>query len=378
MAAGDIDLRSTAHGATGLGPVLVVDDDPINRQILREMCKMAGAGAVLEACDGEQALEVLAGAKPDLVLLDVMMPRLNGIETCARIRSDDRHGTMPVLIQTALNDRQTRAECFERGASDVVTKPLDLAEMRARVRVHLENQRLVRALEAFRERMDVHIALTSKLMGALLPSADDVARAEAACGHGIDVFRRSSEEVGGDLWTLRTLPDGSTLLILTDAVGHGLAAAMNALRVDAVLRGITAGTPAELLSELDRRLDALDRGQLTVAVTAVRVEHATGRVEVCAAGAPTPMILGRDITAAATGGLPIGSGLFSPRTVETRLEPGEALLFYSDGWQGGDPLRARTLLENRRSDLRDASSADLAAWADDTDDDMTLILLRRS
>ncbi|WP_354081865.1 fused response regulator/phosphatase [Constrictibacter sp. MBR-5] len=361
-----------------LGPVLIVDDDPVNRQILRELCKQAGAGSILEAGDGEQALEMLAETKPDLVLLDIMMPRLNGIETCARIRADDRHTTMPVLIQTALADRRTRAKCFENGASDVVTKPLDLAEMRARVRVHLENQRLIRELEAFRERMDIHLALTAKLMDALLPPQHEIAAAEAATRHTIDVVHRTSEEIGGDLWSLRTHSDGWTLLLLTDAVGHGFAAAMNALRVDAVLRGIADMPPSQLLSELDRRLDALDKGQLTVAVTAIRIEHATGRLDICAAGAPTPLLIGANrIDEVSTGGLPLGSGLFTPRQARLTLESGQALLICSDGWQGGDAVRARSLLDSRASAIRTATASELANWADRTDDDLTLILLRR-
>src|SRR5690242_2043022 len=114
--------------------ILVVDDDPRNRRLLDAMLRPEGY-AVLEAESGERTLELVAQGAADLVLLDVMMPGLDGVETCRRIRAGSGpERLLPVIFVTALGDRESRVRGKSVGADDYLAKPIDASELLARVR----------------------------------------------------------------------------------------------------------------------------------------------------------------------------------------------------------------------------------------------------
>lgn len=113
--------------------VLVVDDVPANRKLLADVLSNAGY-VVSVASSGEEALEKVASAKPDLVLLDILMPGLNGYEVCKRIRAGSTMGVLPVVMVTALDPTEERIKGLEAGADDFLTKPINPAELLARVR----------------------------------------------------------------------------------------------------------------------------------------------------------------------------------------------------------------------------------------------------
>jgi len=115
------------------GTILVADDQPSNRELLEELLTTQGF-TVITACDGASVLEELARVQVDLVLLDVMMPQLNGFEVCARIKSNPETYLIPVVLITALCDKQDRIEGIKVGADDFLTRPVDRTELLARVR----------------------------------------------------------------------------------------------------------------------------------------------------------------------------------------------------------------------------------------------------
>ena len=121
--------------------ILVVDDTPSNVKALRMRLSPEGY-EVLEASDGLQALERVAQEKPDLVLLDVMMPGLNGFEVCRRVKSQPDTQFIPVVLVTALTDRESKVTGIEAGADDFINKPLDPDELRARVKSLLRTKSL--------------------------------------------------------------------------------------------------------------------------------------------------------------------------------------------------------------------------------------------
>jgi CheY-like chemotaxis protein len=110
----------------------VVDDERLNRTLLRSLLQAAGY-QVTEAEDGEQALQQVRGEAPDVILLDVMMPGLDGYAVCRRIKEDQATAHLPILIVTALNDREARLEGIGAGANDFLTKPIDRQEVLLRV-----------------------------------------------------------------------------------------------------------------------------------------------------------------------------------------------------------------------------------------------------
>ncbi|HWQ11211.1 MAG TPA: HD domain-containing phosphohydrolase [Roseiflexaceae bacterium] len=132
--------------------ILIVDDLPDSREILEDILT-SPQHRVLLAASGQEALLQAVLQTPDLVLLDVMMPGMDGFEVCRRLRADPRTAEMPVILITALDDREARLRGFEAGADEFITKPVDRNELRARVRTIMRLNRY-RALLEERRRSD--------------------------------------------------------------------------------------------------------------------------------------------------------------------------------------------------------------------------------
>ena len=126
--------------------ILIVDDTPANIQALAAILKNKGY-QISAATNGKQALEVLARVQPDLILLDVMMPEMDGFETCRRLKEDERWRQIPVIFLTSKTETSDIVQGFELGAVDYVAKPFNTHELLARVNTHLTMDRLRRENE---------------------------------------------------------------------------------------------------------------------------------------------------------------------------------------------------------------------------------------
>ncbi|HLO52356.1 MAG TPA: EAL domain-containing protein [Kamptonema sp.] len=126
--------------------ILIIDDNPANLAVLSELLDEAGL-EVLVAEDGESALERLAYVQPDLILLDIMMPGIDGFETYQRIKNNSQTSQIPVVFITALSEVSTKIQALSLGAVDYITKPFNREEVLARVQTHLKLHRLTLALE---------------------------------------------------------------------------------------------------------------------------------------------------------------------------------------------------------------------------------------
>jgi len=154
-------------GASGQHSILVVDDTPANIGILLDTLSKAGY-RVRVASDGESALEQLQYSPPDLVLLDVMMPGMDGFETCRRLRQLPKLEQLPVVFMTALSDTQDKVRAFAAGADDYITKPFQHEEVLARVRVHLTRRELECKLARLNRELEDRVASrTAELNTAL-------------------------------------------------------------------------------------------------------------------------------------------------------------------------------------------------------------------
>jgi diguanylate cyclase (GGDEF)-like protein len=133
-------------GRDGPALILIVDDHEDNIELLR--ARLAARGYAIEtAMDGEQALASVAKSPPDLILLDVMMPRIDGFEVVRRIKSDKTLPFIPIILQTALDSTEHKVEGLDAGADDYITKPINFAELEARVKSMLRIKALQTALE---------------------------------------------------------------------------------------------------------------------------------------------------------------------------------------------------------------------------------------
>jgi two-component system, sensor histidine kinase and response regulator len=127
--------------SVSLGRILVVDDEPANVELLARRLEALGAEA-LRAMNGEEALATAAREMPDLILLDVMMPGIGGLETCRRLKINDMTAPIPVIFATALTDAADLSKGFEVGGYDYITKPIEPIELAARVRGAIFTKRL--------------------------------------------------------------------------------------------------------------------------------------------------------------------------------------------------------------------------------------------
>lgn len=139
-----VDIMS--HAGDRQKAILIVDDVPEHIHELLEALK--SEYRILVACNGSQALEIMEGAAPpDLVLLDVVMPDMDGYEVCRRIKATAAGSRIPVIFVTVVGETRDKVKGFELGAADYITKPIDIDEVRARIRTHLELARLRHVLE---------------------------------------------------------------------------------------------------------------------------------------------------------------------------------------------------------------------------------------
>lgn len=147
--------------------ILLVDDNPTNLKVLSEA--MANSGCtILVATDGKRAIKQAEYASPDLILLDVMMPGIDGFETCSQLKSNPKTQDIPVIFMTALNDTVNKVKGLNLGAVDYITKPFQQEEVLARVGVHLRLRSLTKKLSEQNELLEEKVEeRTAKLKQAL-------------------------------------------------------------------------------------------------------------------------------------------------------------------------------------------------------------------
>lgn len=132
--------------------ILVVDDQPINIKLLQRKLERQGMD-VSVAYSGRECLEIVEEVKPELILLDVMMPEIDGIETCRRIKANPQTETIPIIFITAKASKEGKLQGLDAGAVDYITKPIDLDETLARVRTQLRLQEMFRENIQLQERL---------------------------------------------------------------------------------------------------------------------------------------------------------------------------------------------------------------------------------
>jgi two-component system, sensor histidine kinase and response regulator len=144
--------------------ILIVDDTPANIDVLDQFLEKEGY-KISVAPSGEAALDLAARIVPDLILLDIMMPGIDGFETCLRLKADAATREIPIIFITAKNETEDIVKGFSLGGVDYITKPFRQEEVRARIHLHLKMQRLMRALEAKNTKLAELNDLKNKFLG---------------------------------------------------------------------------------------------------------------------------------------------------------------------------------------------------------------------
>lgn len=314
--------------------VLVVDDDEASRNMLVRLLSKAGIRTIETAANGADGLAMVQAFQPDLVLLDVNMPVMNGHEMCRRLRADPSTADLPVLFQTAEATEREQVACFRAGGSDYISKPIRRGECLARVTVHLQNRRMVGALRSYTGRVERELAAARAMQADLAPPPARVAALAAQAGLEIASHAEPSSELGGDLWSVFDLGAGRIGVMLADLSGHGVAAAINAFRLHALVarHPPDADDPGAWFGELNRALcGMLGDGQFAAMFFGI-LERDSTRLRYAACGGPNPVVIDRDgARPLDASGLLLGVDMGARYEVrEARLPEDGALLLYSD------------------------------------------------
>ncbi|MDR0908937.1 MAG: response regulator [Spirochaetaceae bacterium] len=142
--------------------ILVVDDEPINVDFFELMLSKLGF-EVSSAVDGEDALDKIKASKPDLILLDIIMPKMDGWQLTKILKKDDKFKSIPIIMLTGMSEIRDKVEGFELGIDDYITKPFNFSEVLARVRAVLRNHELFSQIEARAKRLTLAEKIISEL-----------------------------------------------------------------------------------------------------------------------------------------------------------------------------------------------------------------------
>lgn len=205
--------------------ILIVDDDTMNLSLLEAFLTAANENyELISAVNGSQALEKVSKHRPDLVLLDIMMPEINGFDVCATIKNNPETRFLPVILITALNDKENKIKGIEVGADDFLTKPVDRIELITRVKSLLLTKSLHDDLENHYKLLKKELAMAKYLQESLLPqSVPDMASLDIA------VFYEPSIEIGGDFYYFMEIDEHNLGIFMADISGHGVSAAMKSM-----------------------------------------------------------------------------------------------------------------------------------------------------
>ncbi len=310
--------------------VLIVDDVKANVdvlvQALREDYKLS------VALNGESALRSAEKNPPDLILLDIVMPGLDGYEVCRRLRARPETREVPVMFLSALEEVRSKTQGFEAGGNDYLTKPFEMLEVKARVRSHLKAKAYS---DAVRERLASELRIAREIQLGILPL--DISACTRGTGLDACAVLEPAREVGGDLYEVLRTGDDRVAVVVGDVSGKGVPAALFMAVTTTLVRtiGREAADPAEVLRRVNEALAAHNPRDMFVTLACAFFEPRAGRLSYASAGHPSPVLVRPGVAPA----LPFGpSGLVAGiapgadfRTLTAELRPGDAYVFYTDG-----------------------------------------------
>ncbi|MCC9626018.1 SpoIIE family protein phosphatase [Thalassospira sp. MA62] len=215
--------------------ILIADDTLLSREIIASYLRADGYTNLVFAKDGQDALDQIQAHNPDLIILDIIMPKLDGYAVCNIIRNDPAFAETPIIAQTALEENEGRTRIFDDGATDLILKPLNKAELIARTKIHLQNRMLVKQLRAYRERTQSELELARDMQQHLNPAPDQYRGAGFDYGLRISATFQMSSELGGDMWGLIPIDEHRIGVYIVDFAGHGLGAALNTFRLHSLI-----------------------------------------------------------------------------------------------------------------------------------------------
>jgi len=310
--------------------ILVVDDFPTGRRLLAH--KLKENYSVIAAASGEEAIDLAVQHQPDIILLDVEMPGLDGFGTLERLREGVIDKAVPVIFVTARHDKESRNRGLAAGAVDFLTKPYDKEELLIKVGNHLALYEARKHIDRANRQMAEELKMASDLQRSLLPATFPASGQVKFCA----VFLPASQ-ASGDLYDVVTLPMGHIAFTQVDVAGHGVRSAMIGAMFKMGFQAVSKSSfsPSGFLAQLNEDIVAVtpDTDYLTAFCAVIDTD--TLELVYSNAGHPRPFLYrqGRqDVLELREGGMMVGAypGLDYDEGRE-KLEPGDRILAYTDG-----------------------------------------------
>jgi phosphoserine phosphatase RsbU/P len=312
--------------------ILLVDDNPTNLQVLFQTLEGVGC-KLLIAKNGEMALSIAGKALPDLILLDIMMPDIDGYEVCRQLKNNPATSDIPVIFLSALGDTGDKVKGLQLGAVDYITKPFQPDEVIARVNTHLTIHRLKREVENQKDQLEHELEVVSEVQRKLLPK-----QLPRINGFSLGVHYETSRYAGGDYYDIIELPDNGWGFLIADAEGHSAPAAVLMAMTCALFRAYpgAASDPAAVIRYLNQHLCKVADPSFMTALYAF-YDANSHTMRIARAGHPLPMVFRaaekKAIELTCPGVYPLGIEPYEIEVpvAEARLEQGDRFLVYTDG-----------------------------------------------
>ncbi|NGM85151.1 fused response regulator/phosphatase [Paenibacillus sp. 7124] len=245
--------------------ILIVDDNPTNIIIIREILKKEGYRNLVTASSAIEMLEMIGISREnnselrpkhsdvDLILLDMMMPEMDGIEACRIVQRYEHLKDIPIIMVTAVGDSKKLAEALDAGAVDYVTKPINKVELMARIRLALR----LKAEKDWHKERDQRIQDELKLAALVQNAVLSLPLVKEELE--VHAIYQPSFELAGDLYAWYDLGEGRYAVILLDMMGHGISSSLFCMFIASVLKDTvtTYVEPEKVVQELNRRFNQL-------------------------------------------------------------------------------------------------------------------------
>ncbi|MCP4132319.1 MAG: SpoIIE family protein phosphatase [bacterium] len=324
------ETSSKAPHETEAKKILLVDDEPVNIRVLENHLGLKGYKTITANSAGE-ALEYLEENElPDLVILDVMLPRMSGYDVCRLIRERHSRHELPVLMLTAKNKPGDIVTGLGAGANDYLTKPVDSRELLARVGGLISLKRSVQVhdeLNILKRDLQIAHEIQQSLLSEDVPGSDL---------YEISVLYRPMYELGGDFYDIRVFDDTTIGLLIADVSGHGIPAALisSMLKIAHSFHRDDARDPALLLKKINQTMHDFTHDQFITSCYAY-IDLAAMKMIQANAGHCPIVICGRNGEQRLlneANGMPIGWVPDESYTnIDCGLAAGDRVVFYTDG-----------------------------------------------
>lgn len=326
--------------------ILIVDDTPLNVDLLEQALDELGYQTVT-ANDGQAALAQIAATQPDVMLLDIMMPVLDGFEVLTRVKTDATTRDLPIIIISALSDMPSIVRGLELGADDFLPKPFEPAILRARLTNSLDKRRLREAEQNYARAMERELDIGREMQAGFLPEA-----LPRVAGWDFCAFFQAARQVAGDFYDVFALPRENRIgILIGDVSDKGVGAALYmalfrtllraTLQWDEFARADASRVQGDALRlresiRLTNNYVAEMHGHTSVFATlfAALLDPVSGALWYANQGHMPPLVLNAHGIRAELGATGIPLGIEARETFAVRemnLAPGETLLLYSDG-----------------------------------------------